>query len=108
MTRSISDLNAITLEIDSVNSSPGVGRVLSFSSPKRTRSLKSVCLYRLQKAPEQEITFATFKEILVNSDKDTQQETQRRRNMLSQFRTSKFEDLVDNYQIPVCTNVFVL
>ncbi|KAJ6222144.1 hypothetical protein RDWZM_000689 [Blomia tropicalis] len=78
MTRSISDLNAITLEIDSVNSSPGVGR----------------------KAPEQEITFATFKEILVNSDKDTQQETQRRRNMLSQFRTSKFEDLVDNYQIP--------
>lgn len=76
MTRSISDLNAITVEIDSVNSSPGTAR----------------------KLPEQEINFTTFKEILMAPEyKDQKQESRRRINLLNQFKNSKFEDLVDNY-----------
>ncbi|UXI21548.1 hypothetical protein NH340_JMT07491 [Sarcoptes scabiei] len=75
MTRSISDLNAITLEIDSANSSPGLAR----------------------KIPEQEINFNTFKEVLVNKFRDQKQDSKRRIDILNNFKNNKFEDLVDNY-----------
>ncbi|XP_075585439.1 protein EFR3 homolog stmA isoform X1 [Dermatophagoides farinae] len=75
ITRSTSDLNAITVEIDSVNSSPGTVR----------------------KVPEQEINFNTFKEVLINPNRDHKQDLRRRMNLLNNFKNSKFEDLVENY-----------
>ncbi|XP_075680751.1 protein EFR3 homolog stmA isoform X2 [Dermatophagoides pteronyssinus] len=75
MTRSTSDLNAITVEIDSVNSSPGTVR----------------------KLPEQEINFTTFKEVLINPTRDHKQELRHRMNLLNNLRNSKFENLVENY-----------
>lgn len=52
-----------------------------------------------QKLPEQEINFATFKEVLEN--RDHKQDTHRRINLLNNFKTKNFEDLVDNYTISV-------
>lgn len=63
-------------------------------------SFIDICL-SLQKVPEQEITFATFKEILNNPSTDKVQESRRRLLVLNQFRNSKFEDLVNSYQSPV-------
>lgn len=64
----------------------------SFFSPAR---------FGPQKAPEQEITFSSFKEVLVNAGNDHQQETRRRLNLINSLKTTKFEDLVDSYQSPV-------
>lgn len=98
MTRSISDLNAITLEIDSVNSSPGIGRVCAINILFVDKFL--IVLFK-QKFPEQEITFSTFKDILINSHNEKILDSKRRMNMLKQFRNDKFEDLVDNYKTSV-------
>ena len=57
--------------------------------------------------PEQEITFATFKEILTNASSDKVQEGRRRLFVLNQFRNSKFEDLVNSYQSPVSSSLLL-
>ena len=72
--RNISDLNAITLEIDSDNSSPGVNR----------------------KTIEQEITFKEFKDVIM-SDPTREDAAKRRIDVLHRFTQSKFEDLLDGY-----------
>ncbi|XP_054722243.1 protein EFR3 homolog B-like [Uloborus diversus] len=73
ITRSISDLNSISVEVDSVNSSPGIPR----------------------KHPEEEITVESLKRILTESPTAKRQaEDVRRLRIIEEFRTAAFEDLV--------------
>ncbi|XP_035226365.1 protein EFR3 homolog B-like isoform X2 [Stegodyphus dumicola] len=73
VTRSISDLNSISVEVDSVNSSPGVPR----------------------KHPEEEITVESLKRMLAESPTAKRQaEDERRLRIVEEFRTAAFEDLV--------------
>ncbi|CAL1272043.1 unnamed protein product [Larinioides sclopetarius] len=73
VTRSISDLNSISVEVDSVNSSPGIPR----------------------KHPEEEITVESLKRMLAESPTAKRQaEDERRLRIIEEFRTAAFEDLV--------------
>lgn len=73
VTRSISDLNSIGVEVDSVNSSPGVPR----------------------RHPEEEITVESLKRMLAESPTAKRQaEEERRLRIIDEFRTAAFEDLV--------------
>ncbi|KAG8198928.1 hypothetical protein JTE90_015136 [Oedothorax gibbosus] len=73
VTRSISDLNSISVEVDSVNSSPGIPR----------------------RHPEEEITVESLKRMLAESPTARRQaEDERRLRIIEEFRTAAFEDLV--------------
>lgn len=73
VTHSVSDLNSISVEVDSVASSPGVTR----------------------KHPGEEITVESLKKLLAEpSDAHRQAEEERRMQILEKFRTAAFEDLV--------------
>lgn len=73
VTRSISDLNSISVEVDSINSSPGITR----------------------KHPEEEITVESLKKMMsepLDADKETNEA--RRREIVETYRTATFEELV--------------
>ncbi|XP_022250814.1 protein EFR3 homolog B-like isoform X2 [Limulus polyphemus] len=71
--RSISDLNSINVEVDSISSSPGLFR----------------------KHPQEEITVASLKKMMAEPlDVQQEEEKQRRLQVVEQFRTAAFEDLV--------------
>ncbi|XP_042897803.1 protein EFR3 homolog B isoform X2 [Parasteatoda tepidariorum] len=73
VTRSVSDLNSISVEVDSVNSSPGIPR----------------------RHPEEEITVESLKRMLAESPTAKRQaEDERRLRVIEEFRTAAFEDLV--------------
>ncbi|CAG2104067.1 unnamed protein product [Medioppia subpectinata] len=77
MTRSISDLNTITVEVDSVNSSPGLPR----------------------RQPEEEITFESLRKIINEpiSAKQDEQEI-RRLQIVDRFKNASFHDLIARYE----------
>lgn len=73
MTHSLSDLNSISVEVDSISSSPGVTR----------------------KQPEEEITVDSLKKMMSESlDSEKQAEDLRRQQIFERFRTATFEDLL--------------
>ncbi|GAB6029335.1 hypothetical protein CHUAL_005104 [Chamberlinius hualienensis] len=73
VTRSMSDLNSISVEVDSISSSPGITR----------------------KQPEEEITVESLKKMMAEPlDAEKQAEELRRIQILEYFRTAAFEDLV--------------
>jgi len=77
MTRSISDINAITVEVDSVNSSPGMPR----------------------RQPEEEITFESLRKIISEPMSAKQDELEiRRLQIVDRFKNSSFQDLINRYE----------
>lgn len=77
VTRSISDLNAINVEVDSVNSSPGLTR----------------------RQPEEEITIDSLKKLIVDpAHLRPEQQNERRQQVIERFRTAPFEELMAKTQ----------
>jgi hypothetical protein len=77
MTRSISDLNAITVEVDSVNSSPGLPR----------------------RQPEEEITFESLRKIINEPLSAKHDELEMKRlQIVDRFRNASFHDLIARYE----------
>ncbi|XP_074641716.1 protein EFR3 homolog A-like [Tubulanus polymorphus] len=84
---SANDIHSISLEVDSVHSSPGLGgRRISIISRKFSVDLRH---------PEEEITFESMKKILAQSDEKLKQEEEERRlYILDTFRNAPFEEIM--------------
>ncbi|XP_054157072.1 protein EFR3 homolog B-like isoform X2 [Oppia nitens] len=77
MTRSVSDINTITVEVDSVNSSPGLPR----------------------RQPEEDITFESLRKIINEPISAKQDELEcKRLQIVDRFRNSSFHDLINRYE----------